>query len=170
MEDGVIDAAHRAEHGDKAGRENDRTDTLEQQNTLEDETGQSDNAAQCGCTDGFLHGESLTQTDALTADHKNHDRHGQKAHTADLDEAEDDELTEQRPVCRGGYNDQTGHAGGRSRREQRIRKGCPDALLGSRRRGQQNRTKQNDGRVSEQNNLRGGQRGQAEAFCFAHSR
>ena len=170
VKDGIIDAAHRAEHGDKAGCENDRTDALKQQNTLEDKAGQSNNATQCGCTDRFLHGESLAQTDALAADYKNHDRHGQKAHTADLDEAENDELTEQRPVGCGRYDDQTGHTGGRSRREQRIRERSPDTRLGSERRGQQNRTKQNDGRVSEQDNLRGGQRGQAEAFCFAHSR
>ena len=111
MEDRIPDAPSHAEIADEYRTEQCSTRQLNDCGGLEDEACQVENIADLRCGDGFLHDAPLFESDPASGQADDCKRDRNNAHTADLDQRQDDELPEERPVRCGVLHDQSGHTG-----------------------------------------------------------
>ena len=128
---------------------------LDQQAAPHDKARQPHHAAHMMRRNGFLHGAALHQADLFARNHGNGYRHRNHAHAADLNQYQNDRLSELRPVQCGILHHQTGDAHGGGSGEQRV--GKVGAARHAARKGkrQQRRAQQNHRSKTGDNDLRG---------------
>ena len=127
---GVAESGDRMEHrhpnspravvDDKNRHHDHRADQLDESSALEDELRESDDTANVRRGDRVLHRAPLAERQSLTHQHHRGRHHRDHAQSSDLDQSQDDRLTEARPIGRGVLHDQPRHTDRGGRGEQRL--------------------------------------------------
>ena len=86
------------------------TQPLEKDRSLNNEFGQFGNVSHVRRGYGLLHRGSRTDVDVTSHDLREEGSHGKNAHTADLDQKKNDDLTEQGPGCLCVFYDKSRNA------------------------------------------------------------
>ena len=120
-----------------------------------DEPGQLHDAAHLKRRDALLEHASLQQRDLSPGDGGDEGRDCDDAQTADLDQDQNDRLSEEGPVDRRILDHQTGHAHGGGGGEQSVVYGGPCARPGRNGQHQQARAQQDDGHKTQDDDLEG---------------
>ena len=112
VEDAVPGAAEQAVVWDKADGKQASPDALHGQHGAQDEAEHPDDAAQLGCAHGLLQKETAGEADLPACDLVERHGYGDHPHAADLDEDQDNDLSEGAPTGGGVYGDEAGDTGG----------------------------------------------------------
>lgn len=97
------------------------------------------------------------QADSLVHENRKHRHNGHKSEATDLNQKQNDKLSEKAPMCKRVDNDKSGHTGRTCRGKEGIQKRSPFTLRRRNRQTQQKGSCENDQKKAECDNLRIGQ-------------
>ena len=143
-------------------------DQLHKERSLEDEPRQAHDAAHRRSGNGILHGAALLQRDVSAGEHQKRYSRSDHAQPADLDQQQDDGLTEAGPVAAGVLYHQSRHADRRGGGKQRLVKRRPCAAYGGDGQHQHQRAQQDDARKAQDHDLKGRQAAFQMETGFCH--
>ena len=136
-------------------QEQEHSRALGEERAAQNERGHADDAADLRRGDGILHGAALKERNFPSREPHEAERDGDHAESADLNQKQDYDLPEQRPVRACAANDQSRDAGGGGGGQERFMKRGDRAALRGDGEHQQERTAQNQRGKAENDDLRG---------------
>lgn len=153
MEHRVPDALFRAEHRNKPTCQKRRTHTLDHKRTDQKLTEGRHNAAHLKRTRALENEPPLVQTDLPLNKKGDHCEQGHKSDTADLNEHQNDSMSEGRPIGGGGLYHKSRHAGRRGGGKECVHRICPFSRRRRKRQAKQQRAEQNHGKKTDRDQL-----------------